>query len=166
MNVIIEGADGTGKSTLAGVLSNALRMPVVPRTPKPKNSRELVAKYKRHLEIENAIHDRHPVITEFIYARVLRGIDRRDDPFWYHAWNSLMIQRPVIILCRLDYFDRHKVKRDENAGHVDQVEHHYKKIVGAYDLWALHHAHILYNSSNDIEHLISMIRGVVNERSV
>lgn len=139
-------------------------MPIVARTPKPTTDVELFAKMRRHLHTDNMIHDRHPVITELIYARVLRGIDRTHDATWNSAWTSLLLQRPIIILARGSFFDRHVAKPDESKTHLVDVRREYDRIKVEYDAWGIQYSHIIYNHEDDIERIISMVRGVINER--
>jgi thymidylate kinase len=74
MKIIIEGADGSGKSTLVRYLSATTGYPVVHRS-KPKNEEDrlnMMAEYKKAAESgSNEIWDRS-FYSEMVYGKVMR----------------------------------------------------------------------------------------------
>lgn len=72
MNVIIEGPDNSGKSTLIKFLESNLRRSVIHNTV-DKDSTSVLGKQAQELSLEgNIIYDRSAVISEYIYCLVLQ----------------------------------------------------------------------------------------------
>lgn len=77
--IVLEGMDGSGKSQLAQRLSNHLNIPIHERASHSTNGPvdnlwEWV--YNDVSEMASqpiAIYDRHPLISEYVYAPILRG---------------------------------------------------------------------------------------------
>lgn len=139
--VIIEGMDNSGKSTLAQILSEEFHMCLVKTYQKP-SSTVGIYKYDEWLEScpQRIIMDRHPMISDFIYGRVLRGfsyIDERISQDWS--------KNHLIIYCRpseeiiLDFGTRNQMK-----GVVEQAI----KLLLTYDMYMETISHIRYDFSN------------------
>jgi adenylate kinase family enzyme len=104
--IIVEGPDGSGKSTLVAELAKALRLPVANRV--VSESTEAMTNLKTWTEdnvakgFQPLIFDRHRLISEPIYGPVIR--DRQDGEFFDMAWLSQQMWlfygcKPVIIYC-------------------------------------------------------------------
>lgn len=103
--LILEGPDGSGKSTLAKHLLKGTGYPtmLISRSGPPGNEETLEKQIEWLNELAmtglNFILDRHPLISEAIYRRVLRG---QDWPGWsldkvYRAFRRL---NHMILYCR------------------------------------------------------------------
>lgn len=79
MSIIVEGSDGAGKSTLIGTLSKALKLPVHSRHCTSEGGPIDDLFNWAHTDVatwanqRTSIYDRHPYISEYIYAGLLRG---------------------------------------------------------------------------------------------
>lgn len=72
MNIIVEGPDNAGKSTLIKFLESNLRRSVIHNTV-DKDSASVLAKQAKELSLEgDVIYDRSAVVSEYIYCLVLQ----------------------------------------------------------------------------------------------
>lgn len=143
VNIVVEGPDNSGKSTLVGYLSQMLRMPVVEGQGPPKSVDEINNRVVSYSQYKNVIFDRHPAISNPIYD-VFRGNKPaiRQDILqeFFHNQNN------ILVFCRGDRtLDSHVIKPGETAEHIAMVENNHRAICDLYDAWALHHADVLYN---------------------
>lgn len=94
MNIIVEGPDNAGKSTLIKFLESNLRRSVIHNTV-DKDSSSVLAKQTQELSLEgNTIYDRSAVISEYIYCMVLKRapvIDINLDSIFKLAENTILI---------------------------------------------------------------------------
>jgi hypothetical protein len=107
--LIVEGPDGSGKTTLARKLSKDLGMPVAPRAVAADTTALVdIARWTEDnvdKGFQYTIFDRHRLISEPIYGPVLRG--RQDPKFIDMGWMSDMVWRfyaskPILIYCLPD----------------------------------------------------------------
>ena len=101
MIYIIEGADGTGKTTLANYLSKATGFPIKHRS-KPKNEEERQEMYKNYLEdiksSKGVIWDR-AFYSEMVYGPVMRDKSYIDKSQMIEFEILLAKHGAVIIFC-------------------------------------------------------------------
>jgi hypothetical protein len=105
--IVVEGSDGSGKSTLIADLATTFSLPIAPRV--VSKTTEAMVDLKEWTEHnvsmgwQPIIFDRHRLISEPIYGSVLRkGFEPGfDDVRWLHAMNTMFYQycRPLIIYC-------------------------------------------------------------------
>jgi len=144
MNLIVEGPDNSGKSTLVAYLSKMLGMPVIEGKGPPKSIDEINQRVISYSQYKNVIFDRHPAISNPIYD-IARGCEPqiRSD-ILQEFFNK--DEDKLIIFCRGDRtLDTHQVKADEDPAHVQMVEQKHRMLCDLYDAWSLHHADILFN---------------------
>ena len=144
MNLIIEGPDNSGKSTLAGYLSRVLKMPVIEGKGPPKSVDEINQRVISYSQYKGVIFDRHPAISNRIYdiARGIRPQIRSDvlQEFFFKGPDK------IIIFCRGDRtLGTHVVKDDEDPAHIALVNEHHRMICDLYDTWSLHHSDIIFD---------------------
>lgn len=159
MVVVLEGPDGGGKSTLAQMLSQATGLPIKAGEGPPRYKGEFHERVDKYLRMDDVIFDRHPVISQPIYAR-LRG-SNEDLPTPEQTY-SFYSHCPFIIYCRSTDDSKHRVGADEDPAHIEAVHRHYAELVRAYDEWAVKRANMIYrmgdaNSSYQMIRLLSRL---------
>lgn len=145
MNIVVEGPDNSGKSTLVKYLSRVLRLPVVEGKGPPKSVEEINERVVNYSEYKNVIFDRHPAISNPIYD-IARQVEPQIHPD--NLKEFFFKTDKIIIFCRGDRtLDTHVVKADENPAHVQMVNDNHRLLCDLYDAWALSHADILYDKN-------------------
>lgn len=160
VNIIVEGPDNSGKSTLVGYLSRFLKMPIIEGKGPPKSVEEINDRVVAYSQYKGVIFDRHPAISNPIY-----DLARRVEPqIRSDILQEFFLQQTdkILIFCRGDRtLDTHRVKDGEDPSHVKMVDENHLMICDLYDAWALHHADIIFD-----KHRSSMqaIAQMVNNR--
>lgn len=147
MNIVLEGPDHAGKSTLAARLGNVLNLPVVQGEGPPKSPEEFKARVEKYLATDGVIFDRHPCISDQIYApamgriTLLRPAQMRD----FYA------SRPFIIYVRPTTRElpaSHRKHDHESQEHFDRLHAAHGAICQAYDDKMLNCAHYVCRRSD------------------
>lgn len=159
MNIMLEGIDNSGKSTLASMLSQAIYMPILKGTRMPTFELTL-EKIRSYLGIENVIMDRHPIISEMIYGRL-----RDHPPISSHLLTGFNLQTKIVVYCRCvgKGMEGHLPSPSDTPDHLEAVQKRYDELLAAYDEWALRGAHIIYHEYWQAELVIHFIKGAVDE---
>lgn len=182
MIIIVEGMDGTGKTTLVQQLAH--RLEVKPRKfvgslgPSDDDYRwDLVNRTKLEIaELETTfakggsikrLYDRFPLISEAIYGPVLR--DRNYFGGLYYPLRSrLLALKTVIIYCRPN---REVIQANvHQSPQMSGVSEHFSKLLDAYDKLFVELTESPVNSyitvfdytQDDVQDLIYRIRGFYN----
>lgn len=147
MQIVVEGPDNSGKSTLIRVLTYDLRYPVI-RSPGPcRDAADFLDRYQEFRKSTRTIFDRHACVSEPIYG-IICGRQS------FH--NNLIIQAfyddpPIFIYCRGRDLKSHRRRRGvDTAEHLSAVEAHHKEICDAYEEWALMYADIFYDINDHL----------------
>lgn len=159
MNIVLEGPDATGKSTLAKALAHMIGRPIIEGRGPPRSPLEMEQRIATYAGYRKVIFDRHPVISQQVYGTL------RDPPeslptetildFWASA--------PLVIYCRRNGPPiSHVIKPGEDPEHVHMVEKKDVAIRALYDDLLLPRAPFLYTIGAPIPNLIYAIKGYVN----
>lgn len=156
--IVIEGPDASGKSTLASFLGEAMHCPIQRSEGPPKHPGEMNERLERYSFLPaNTIFDRHPCVSEDIYAHTLgRPFDIA--PMWQ---NRFYHTTPLIII----YCDpmnekpdgRHEVKHHDKPEHLEQIAKQWEQLTAAYREWALCHANMIYRIGDDMDSVLHFV---------
>lgn len=143
MNIVLEGPDGGGKSTLAAILSTLTGRQVVAGEGPPKGPGEINERARRYLKLSGVIFDRHPCVSQPIYAN-LRDCDK--EPLEQDILDQFYWSDTLFIYCRHTQLSAQEMTfgDHENPSHVAAVKARYADICFAYDRWAIDHADVWY----------------------
>lgn len=142
MIVILEGADNSGKSTLAKKLGQGLKIDVVHPGGPPKNIIEVIARCEEQSAVfdlstdVNIIFDRVTCISDLIY----RGRPEYNKIFKCFHKQLMTAENVVVIYCRpsdnrLKNFDDHIQQDHEDAAVVQHAKDNVDRIISGYDSW-------------------------------
>jgi hypothetical protein len=162
MNIVLEGPDNAGKSTLANAISEDIGWPIKPKEGKPDTFEKTVQKIKFYLSLDRLIIDRHPMITQLVYGQVLR-----DDPQPpIELFERFLYQRPIIIYCRCLKLrlKGHEASPTDTDDHLHLLDAKYDQIVALYDELMIRYASIVYTDWNQLPRVVAMVKGATRER--
>lgn len=129
--IVLEGADSSGKSTLARKIHQRFSLSTIQMSEgPPKSFTEINDRVWRYLNLPNdTIFDRFPVITDQIYSSVLK----RSFSISLTLCNAFWSRRPTIIYCRAPTgFLAPQEGPHDSPEHVFAVEQAHHKIREAY----------------------------------
>lgn len=153
MNIVIEGPDNSGKSTLAVSLSAFLGWPIQPSEGPERYPGEMEARCLRYLNMYWTIFDRHPCISQSIYG-LYRGDTLPDATAFYRS-------NPFIIYCPGDgLLTGHVIKAHDSEDHLKMLDLHHRSICEDYDRWAIARATWIQRKEDSYFKLIDAIRGI------
>jgi hypothetical protein len=167
MNIVIEGIDNSGKSTLATLLARKTGFPTQPSEGPPRYPGEMDERLLRYASMDRYIFDRHPVVSQNIYKVIRTGKDAegmRED-----LVQQFYDNRPLFIYC--DPLGRGMSGHNfhdgvDTAEHLRQVDEGYKTMLTLYRDWAIKHAHILYRIGDDPHQVWHMVSAYFANRRV
>lgn len=110
-HIVVEGADGSGKSNLVRDLVAALGLPIHPRsTPSvggpPANLDQWVEREFRRPKVQG-IYDRHALVSEPIYGPIIRGAmpGMFNDKTWLETCRGRLAHQSVFVFCIPPYMN-------------------------------------------------------------
>jgi adenylate kinase family enzyme len=159
MNIVIEGCDASGKSTLARQLLRAkLGSRILHSDGPPKYEGEINVRADKFMRSCDTICDRHPCVGEEIYYILRKPPVSTLDPAMKQCFYD---SKPLIIYCR-GVAGSHVARKGEDPAHLKSIQTNHAVIQGRYDQWALEKAHFLYRVGDDLKQLIAAIKGVMD----
>lgn len=143
-NIVIEGADAAGKSTLANKLLQHLPLTLQKSEGPPKYPGEMVERIRRYLKMDRTLFDRHPCISQPIYD--LFREQKTEIPV---ELIDTFYQQQNLIIYLYGTCGPHEVKDHETEDHVKMVEKYEDNIRNAYEAWAPGNSNIMYRATTD-----------------
>lgn len=155
MRVIIDGCDGTGKSTIVEKLANILGCNVIRLTYAGDRS---VKAYYQMMSVDNVIHDRS-FISEIIYPKYF-GRDSRLEPdcegYLHHLVDNLSIKLFILTASPETIEKRIRQRGDEYIKDIDK----FRKINRDYLAYAGQHNICVIDTTNKtIDQIVDEIGG-------
>lgn len=132
MNIILEGPDSTGKSTLARIIAEHVPYEIKGGEGPSKSQKEILDRATRYLRRDNMIFDRHPCVSEPIYGRFREPATFLPTPVIDYFYRS----KPLFIYCYGGAYGEHQLKDYDTAQHVGMLDLHDMNIRNAYMEWA------------------------------
>jgi len=187
--IIIEGMDGSGKTTLAKQISFRLGNIQIKRfvTSEGPDDYDLLVERTRAVLTAHrnqvmrhqrpvVIYDRFPLISEAVYGTILRGKNHFDDD-WLPLTDLFLAIDPIVIYCRprLDSILRNIHETEDNQ--MDGVISKALELVNAYDeliSWLqvkahrMHSGHIIVYSydMDEVKDVESEVRRIYRKQGV
>ncbi len=161
MDIILEGPDNAGKSTLAQILADELNMTVRHSGGPSKYPGEVNHRAQQYnTDMDSFIYDRHPCVSQNLYVAAFQnGGELIEEKHLINFYDNA----PLIIYCRsLGDLGGHVPSEHADEEHDKKVAENYDRLCRLYDEWALKNAKLLYRIGDSIETVIDLIRGVIN----
>ena len=171
MNIVVEGPDGGGKSTLIAAFKERFdllhnKAPhgrtgmkfsgwTVQHSGGPaKSVDEIEERTREYLTRDRVLFDRHPCVSNPIYSTIFHGIGGPSQ----ELISQFYLTRPLIIYCRAVDASRHEVKPDDPAkAFIDRIGPNYGRLVNLYDIWAVEHANLIFRIGEDTRAFVSSV---------
>lgn len=155
MNIIIEGCDGAGKSTLAQRLASEMRMNYQGSEGPGKSDDELNSRIQRYAKMTNTIFDRHPCVSQVIYNKFREGAMITLANYQHF---QKQLERSLVIYCTDADFDAQTFKPHDTPEHIELMRSNFEALMKQYDLWAVRNAHIIYHKRMQFEAVLAMVQ--------
>lgn len=160
MQIILEGPDNAGKSTLAKYLSEKLNIAIQhsggpSKFPGEVNTRAFEFNQRR----SQLIYDRHPCVSQNIYVEALGNggeLVTKDHIDEFYA------DKPLIIYCRnVRGTEGHELSEHSSGEYFQQVERNMARLCELYDQWALGHATLVYRIGDNMDDIVNSVAAIL-----
>lgn len=158
MNIVLEGPDGGGKSTLAAQLQQHLGGWRIQESEGPPHyENEINDRIERYLQFEDTIFDRHPIVSQTIYSML-----RDDDQLPASALVTAFYEEGhVFIYIPSKDLSQHVLGVHDSPSHLEAIEKNWEQLQAYYDQWAVQHANLIYRQGDDLVPVIQYISGAL-----
>lgn len=155
-NIILEGFDGGGKTTLAHLISSRFKLFYQPSEGKEKFPGECSDRSLLYMHRTGYVFDRHPIISNDIYIPVSGARPIHHDVM--ERWWAL---RPyhLIIYCAGGSFDEQVPGQFDTPEYQALLKENESIIKRRYEAWAPTEADVIYRKTNNHNKLFSLIGG-------
>jgi hypothetical protein len=157
-NIVIEGADSSGKSTLARYLSSKLARPLVPSEGPEKFPGEMAQRVRRYFGYNDVIFDRHPCISQGIYMKFIEGAPAIESDMLLQFYHT----EPLFVWCKDQGIPTNQTRPEIDTPElVHAITDNHQEIASMYEQWAIDNTHICYRIGNSMDRIYRMIKGVL-----
>ena len=155
-NIILEGFDGGGKTTLAHIIAERFKLFYQPSEGKEKYRGECSERSMKYFTREGYVFDRHPIISNDIYIPVSGALPIT--PLTMELWHRL---RPshLIIYCAGGSFEEQVPGEFDTPEYQALLKENENIIKRRYEQWAPREADVIYRKTNDHRKLFALIGG-------
>lgn len=160
-NIVLEGPDNAGKSTLAQKLSEALELPIRHSGGPSKYPGEVNERAQSFIADDTQyIYDRHPCVSQNVYVAALNNggeLVTEENIQQFYASD------PIVIYCRSKgSLEGHEQSEHSSVEYFNEVEKAYPTLCKLYDAWAEEKTpEIVYTIGNDVEIIITHLKGLL-----
>ncbi len=162
LQIVLEGPDNAGKSTLAAFLAGRLNIPLQHSggpSKSPGEVNERTVNFNRLSSARTMIFDRHPAVSQNIYQKALETNGELVNQNHIIEFYEL---KPLIIYCRNERgLEEHVLSEHSSSTYFDEVKTHFGELTRRYDLWAMQHANHIYRIGDSMEDVASMIEAMM-----
>lgn len=156
MNIIVEGADNTGKSTLVRELAKHTGMDVKYGEGPEKFDGEIIQRAWRYLKMDNTIFDRHPIISQPIYGKFKPDATQIPPEYARQLYRT----EPLMIHC-YGIAGKHIRKPYDSQTHVKLIQKYDRHIRDEYRKWSDEHAHMTYRAGDPHDNVIRIVKEIL-----
>lgn len=158
MNIILEGPDNCGKSTLARAIHEATGWPIKDKEGRPSTWEGMLDKIRKYQSVDGMIIDRHPIISQTIY-----GFLRSDPDIPIELMNEFYTHDDIIIYCRCHRgLQDHEASPTDTPQHLRMIEENQEMVRRLYDSWGCQAADIRYSQYDKMERVVAMVKGALD----
>lgn len=157
MNIVLEGPDGSGKTTLARHITQHVPLTYTPGAGPEQYPGEIIERARRYLRLDMCLFDRHPIISQPIYGRFREGATMIPQDLV----DELYRQKPLFIYC-YGQAGAHEVKDYDTPEHVAMIRKFDDNIRNAYWEWASGNAKIHYQVGDDLTTVLNACKEFCN----
>lgn len=160
MNIILEGPDGAGKSTLAKALAERIGWPIKVSEGKPATWHLTLERFRKYEALNRMIIDRHPIYSQQIYGP-LRGDPEIPEEFIENFLDKG--PKTIFVYCRAinTKLMCHEPKPTDTIGHLNFIEENYEEILDRYDRLAAHCAEFIYHEYRYLPVVVEAVAAAV-----
>lgn len=137
--IIVEGPDGTGKTHVVSTISRMFGLEITKFGGPPRDDEEGQERLRfiREELSDDALLDRCPPMSEFVYGHVLRGSTRPDVEHLIGSMIQLATRYPLVVFCHPlsvtgETIDRTTMKSWKPRELLDEVTRKYDRVVTRY----------------------------------
>lgn len=158
MNIILEGPDGSGKSSLAKYLSSKTGWPINRGQGPCHSQADYDARAKVCFALNNTIFDRHFIVSESLYGRF-----RTDHPSYvrFDIEKEFYLQPNFIIYCTPTL--NHRLNWKDTPQHLHLLKLHGDDIRSLYDQWAADHCDLHYRRTDQMNRVLRVVSGLLQQ---
>lgn len=156
-NIILEGFDGGGKTTLAQLISSRFKLFYQPSEGKEKFPGECSDRSLNYFDRTGYVFDRHPIISNDIYIPVSGAMPIKS--MVMKQWNDYFRHCHLIIYCAGGSFDEQTLGEFDTPEYQALLKENESIIKKRYENWAPREADVIYRKTNDHRKLFSLIGG-------
>ena len=154
MNIVIEGPDNSGKSTLAKMIASYTGRTIVSSEGPEKFPGEIDQRITRYFGYRDVIFDRHPVVSQAIYCDIV-GTSEVDRSLAMRFYDEC----PIMVYCVGRPLVGHVRKAHDTDQHLFAITEAHDIVCARYDQWALLNARIIYRVGDRMSDVASLIKG-------
>lgn len=167
MNILIEGPDATGKTTLARYIAWRTGFAMQESEGPPRHPGDINERVARYSRMDRTIFVRHPLVSHPIYDQARQFMRKPASDIISAADKAAFYaENPIVIYCKPHLPAEHKVKDYDTPEHMAMLHEQANLIRTLYRQWAADRAHITYKIGDSMERVLGYIRAFDPVRDV